>query len=113
MSRYTLGFVLGLLVLGMMHATKDKKKDTKKKPIAVTDPLGLRSFEDWVNLGEDVLSLSCRVASLPAEFSAEGTICEMARRLFEYYQDMLAQESVGKLQIAATRYEKVFFFASG
>ena len=73
----------------MTAAGKDKQrkkkggKEVKKRPVAVTDPTGLRSKEDWLNLGTQVLTLSCEAADIPT-----GTLVEMANRLHGFYQDM-------------------------
>ena len=74
---YWMFFLLTWLVIVL--AGKDKP--VKKRPVAVTDPMGMRSLDDWINLGRDVLVKSCAAANLPAT----GTAFGMASRLYHYY----------------------------
>ena len=66
------------------EAGKEKTKDVKKKPIAVTDPKSLRSLQDWANLGKTVLRLSCDAIGLPME----GSTTELATRLHQFYSSI-------------------------
>ena len=63
-------FLVGLLALCYFPCIlAGKDKIVLKKPIAVTDPMGLRSLEDWINLGEVVLRKSCIAAKIPSSGS--------------------------------------------
>ena len=59
-----------------------EKKVTRKKPIAVTDPLNMKTLEEWRELGRECLERSCSAV----EMSTEGTIEELARSLHNYYR---------------------------
>ena len=72
---------LPLLFLWLVVVKAGKDKSVKKRPVAVSDPMGLRSLDDWNKLGRDVLTKSCKAANLPTS----GTNFGMASRLFHYY----------------------------
>ena len=73
-----------LCFICMIHATKDRERSTRKKPIAVTDPYHLRSVDDWFELGDTVLKKSCEAANLPQT----GGLLAMATRLEAFYGSM-------------------------
>ena len=66
----------------LVYAGKDKC--VKKRTVAVTDPWGLRSLEDWINLGPLVLKKSCEAANL----SSVGSLLTLAKRLYHFYHGM-------------------------
>ena len=72
----------------ILLANTVKEKTVKKRPVAVSDPWGLRSLEDWVNLGLVVLKKSCEAANL----SPNGSSTTLARRLYHFYQGMATSE---------------------
>ena len=78
----TIGFDCG-------DAGKEKVKDVKKKPVAVTDPKGMRSLQDWTNLGKVSLRLSCEAIGLPSE----GSTTELATRLHGFYYSLSQQST--------------------
>ena len=83
-------FLVGLLAFGYFPSIlAGKDKSVKKKPIAVTDPLGLRTLEDWLNLGEVVLKKSCLAVKIPMS----GSAVTMARRLLNYYRRLGASST--------------------
>ena len=71
---------------------KDKEKVTRKRPTAVSDPYGMRSLDDWVNLGAVVLKKSCEAVNL----SPSGGVMAMALRLAEFYHQMAGNAGRGK-----------------
>ena len=71
---------------------KDKEKVTRKRSTAVSDPYGMRSLDDWVNLGAVVLKKSCEAVNL----SPSGGIMAMALRLEEFYHQMAGNAGRGK-----------------
>ena len=71
---------------------KDKEKVTRKRPTAVSYPYGMRSLDDWVNLGAVVLKKSCETVNL----SPSGGIMAMAIRLEEFYHQMAGNAGRGK-----------------
>ena len=91
---------LALLILVFFRftfATKIKSS-VRKRPVAVTDPYSLRTLEDWINLGKEVLIKSCEVAALPTT----GEITSLARRLKLYY-DKLRQQGLTQQQQSVMR----------
>ena len=79
-----LGIVLRLAVATKQRSTVSLRGGARKKPVAVTDPRGFRTLDEWINLGEESLRLSSQGALLPEE----GGVAGMARRLHIFYQDM-------------------------
>ena len=77
MSNLWLWAQLVLLCLWVVSGGKDRV--VKKKPIAVTDPLRLRSLEEWINLGKEALIKSCEAAGI----ATRGSIVQMAKRLLK------------------------------
>ena len=91
----------GLLLLA--DAGKEKKlKEVKKRPGAVSDPLRLRSLDDWINLGKIVLMQSCEAAGL----QATGPITALARRLHRFYADQ-HRISVDSETVASITFEPI------
>ena len=84
--------LLFLYVCDEVHPGKDKEKITRKRPTAVNDPYGMRSLDDWVDLGSVVLKKSCEAVNL----SPSGGIMAMARRLEEFYHQMAEGAGRGK-----------------
>ena len=61
-----------------------KQKETRKRPVPVTDPMSLRSLQDWVDLGKEALALSCSAVNI----SPVGATETLARRLFDFYSSL-------------------------
>ena len=59
----------------------DTAKPVRKRPTPVTDPLRLRSLDEWVALGREALQLSCNAVNL----DPVGSVNQLARRLFDFY----------------------------
>ena len=74
------------------QATKEKQKVTRKKPLAVTDPHNMRTFEDWINLEREVLEKSWKAVKLPSDDS----LTEMARSLQNFYRQLNTPGYLGK-----------------
>ena len=71
--------VILVVLVCASQAAKEKQKVTRKKPLAVTDPHNMRTFEDWINLEREVLEKSCNAVKL----TSDGSLTEMARSLKE------------------------------
>ena len=76
--------ILTLTLIHTTHAAKDRKKADQ-----VTDPTGVRTVDDWLEIGPDALISSCDTAGLPSE----GTDRELAERLHQHYQQIAASRS--------------------
>ena len=67
-----------------------EKKQVRKKNVPVTDPLCLRTIDDWINLGKESLVLSCNAAGiLPS-----SSITHMARSLYGFYQALRSSATI-------------------
>ena len=64
-----------LLLWWSIAIDSGKDKIVKKRPVAVTDPWGLRNLKDWINLGPFVLKKSCEAVNL----SPVGSLITLAR----------------------------------
>ena len=84
--------VIFVVLVCASQATKEKQQVTRKKPLAVTDPHNMRTFEDWINLEREVLENSYKAVKLPSD----GSLTEMARSLQNSYRQLNTPGYLGK-----------------